>query len=44
VWAFYAPERRASRIVAAGGRELAERLFSQPPQSRIANTTTMVFN
>jgi hypothetical protein len=34
-------EDRASRIDAGGGRELAERLFNQPPRSRLANTTIM---
>jgi len=35
-------EDRASRIDAAAGHGLAERLFNQPLQSRIANTTIMV--
>jgi hypothetical protein len=35
-------EDRASRIDAAARCRLAERLFNQPLQSRIANTTIMV--
>jgi hypothetical protein len=35
-------EDRASRIEAATRDRLSERLFNQPLQSRIANTTIMV--